>query len=92
METSDAMTVTVEFFGPFRVFGKNREVTLVGPVGYGELLSRLSADLGSDFAEHAARKSTTVIVNNRVASRRSLATLVIEPGDRVAFALLLGGG
>lgn len=92
METSDAMTVTVEFFGPFRAFGKKREVALVGPVCYCELVSSLTADLGPEFAERAARKNTTVIVNNRIADRKSLEALVIEPGDRVAFALLLGGG
>ena len=92
METSDTKTVAVEFFGPFRAFGKAREVALAGPVGYGELVDMLSADLGPGFAERAARKNITVLVNNRVASRKGLATLVIEPGDRVAFALLLGGG
>jgi molybdopterin converting factor small subunit len=92
MKTSDAKTVTVEFFGPFRTFGKEREVTLVGPVFYHELVSSLAVDLGPEFAERAARKNTTVIVNNRIAGRKYLEKLVIEPGDRVAFALLLGGG
>ena len=92
METSDAMTVTVEFFGPFRTFGKEREVALVGPVCYRELVNSLTADLGPEFAERAARKNATVIINNRIAGSKSLETLVIEPGDRVAFALLLGGG
>ena len=92
MDTSDAMTVTVEFFGPFRAFGKEREVALVGPVRYGELVNGLTTDLGTEFAQRAARKNTTVIVNNRIVGRKSLETLVIEPGDRVAFALLLGGG
>lgn len=92
METSDAMTVTVEFFGPFRAFGKEREVALAGPVCYRELVSSLTADLGPEFAKRAGRKNITVVVNNRIADRKSLETLVIKPGDRVAFALLLGGG
>jgi molybdopterin converting factor small subunit len=84
--------ITVEFFGPFREFGSKLEVPVSGPAGYRELLAKLETELGADFTSRAAKKNTTVIVNNRIASKKSLETLAVEPGDKVAFALLLGGG
>jgi len=89
---SGAGVVTVEFFGPFRAFGKGTDVAIGGPVGYEGLLALLSSELGPEFDERARRKNTTLIVNNRIAGRKNLEGLLIEPGDRVAFALLLGGG
>lgn len=85
-------SLIIELFGPFRKFGRQRDLEVDGPLGYGALLDRLGAELGEEFTEQARRKNTTVIVNNRIASPRSLDTLEIVPGDRVAFALLLGGG
>jgi len=85
-------SVVVEFFGPFRKFGHERDLAVGGPLGYGTLLEKLGAELGDEFTEQAKRKNTTVIVNNRIASPRNLDSLQIKPGDRVAFALLLGGG
>src|SRR5450756_3229759 len=67
METSDAMTVTVEFFGPFRAFGRMRVVALVGPVCYRELVNSLTADLGPEFAERAARKNTCLLYTSDAA-------------------------
>jgi molybdopterin converting factor small subunit len=85
-------SVRIELFGPFRKFGAERDLSLGGPVRYEELLAAIEADLGPAFGEQARRTNTTVIVNNRIASRKSLETLKIVPGDRVAFALLMGGG
>jgi len=84
--------VRIELFGPFREFGKEHLLALEGPVPYPEVVRVLACELGPGFAERAARKNTTVIVNNRIANRRSLEALQIKPGDKVAFALLLGGG
>ena len=84
--------VIVEFFGPFRMFGKERDLDVPGAIAYGRLVEMLGAELGSEFAEQAGKKNTTVIVNNRIVSRSKLELLQIEPGDKVAFALLLGGG
>jgi molybdopterin converting factor small subunit len=92
MASGSGSTVTVEFFGPFREFGKVREVRLSGSVGYGELVGILAGELGEEFSRRAARKNTTVIVNNRIADRKRLDSVEIKPGDRVAFALLMGGG
>jgi len=92
MVSAAAFEITIEFFGPFRRFGTERDLVVNGPVGFAELLDTLTAVLGPEFAEQAGRRNTTVIVNNRIASRQSLVTLEIEPGDKVAFALLLGGG
>ena len=84
--------VIVELFGPFRKFGRSRDLAVGGPLRYETLLEKLGAELGEEFTEQAKRKNTTVIVNNRIASPARLGSLQIEPGDRVAFALLLGGG
>jgi molybdopterin converting factor small subunit len=92
MDDTGQSEVRVEFFGPFREFGTERLLALEGPVLYGELVRSLAGELGPGFAERAGMKNTTVIVNNKIASKRSLETLEVKPGDRVAFALLLGGG
>jgi len=92
MDSGARGALIIELFGPFRKFGKQRDLEVEGPIGYEVLLARLGAELGDEFAAQARRKNTTVIVNNRIASPKSLEELVIVPGDRVAFALLLGGG
>lgn len=84
--------VRIEFFGPFREFGREGSLVVDGPVTFQELVDELEGKLGPGFVERAGRKNTTVIVNNKIASRRSLEALEIKPGDKVAFALLLGGG
>jgi len=84
--------VTVEFFGPFRVFGKGLELDLEGEVTYQEFLEMLVAVLGSDFRERAEKKNTTIIINKKVIDLETASGTTIRPGDRVAFALLVGGG
>lgn len=92
MDNTIENTVKIELFGPFRKFGAGLELALEGSVRFEELLAAIEADLGPDFGERARLNNTTVIVNNKIASRGSLETLEIVPGDRVAFALLMGGG
>jgi ThiS family len=84
--------VVVDLFGPFRAFGKELEFDLDDEVTYEELISRLEGSLGEPFAERARSRNTTFILNNRIVARDRLGAVQIGPGDRVAFALLLGGG
>ena len=93
MRTSEVPgRVAVDLFGPFRAFGKELELDLDAEVTYEELMSRLESSLGEPFAERARSRNTTFILNNRIVARDRLGVVRIGPGDRVAFALLLGGG
>lgn len=84
--------VKVELFGPFRAFGSPIEVPVEGDISFDELVELLEARVGAAFAERARKKNTTFILNNRVVPRNTLCEVEISPGNRVAFALLLGGG
>lgn len=84
--------VTVEFFGPFRAFGKGLELELEGEVAYDEFLERLVSVLGESFKERAEKKNTTFILNRKVVGRKAAGKARVRPGDTVAFALLIGGG
>lgn len=88
----EADTITVEFFGPFREFGKETAVQADAPVSFDRLVAMLTERLGGPFEERARRSNTTLIVNNRIVSRKRLTEVEIRPGDTVSFALLLGGG
>lgn len=84
--------ITVEFFGPFREYGKNYQLDLEEPVTFEELISRLETRLGPSFGERARRRNTTYILNSRIVEAEKLGSTSVGPGDRVAFALLIGGG
>jgi molybdopterin converting factor small subunit len=84
--------VAVDFFGPFRAFGKGTELEIDGDVAFEELVTSLSEALGPAFRERAEKKNTTFILNNKIVARDRLGDIRIAPGDRVAFALLMGGG
>jgi len=84
--------VTVEFFGPFREFGKNLELPVEGELTFDEIINRLEVELGESFRERALKKNTTYILNNQVVEKKVLSVLRISPGDRLAFALIIGGG
>lgn len=84
--------VEVEFFGPFRTFGSRLELKVPGEVSFEKLVGLLEERVDSGFAERAAKKNTTFIVNRKVVSPEVLGEVRVRPGDRVAFALLMGGG
>lgn len=84
--------VKVELFGPFRAFGSPIEVPVEGEISFDELVELLAVRVGAGFAARARKKNTTFILNNGVVPRNTLCEVEISPGDRVAFALLLGGG
>jgi molybdopterin converting factor small subunit len=84
--------VKIEFFGPFRKFGKCLELPSERELTFDELISRLAEELGESFRERALMKNTTCILNNKVIERKGLGEVRIAPGDRVAFALIMGGG
>lgn len=84
--------LTVEFFGPFREFGKGLELPLIEDIGFEELVSRLEERFGESFTQRAHMRNTTYILNNRVIDRKGIGTIRISAGDRFAFALVIGGG
>lgn len=88
----DGGVITVEFFGPFRSFGKVVEVPAAGPVSFGQLVEALVERFGESFGQRARMRNTTFIVNSRVIRTRDIESTEVDPGDRVAFALLIGGG
>jgi molybdopterin converting factor small subunit len=85
-------TIRVEFFGPFREFGTELELSLEGEVGFQELIDRLAAELGEAFRERAMKRNTTFILNKNSIRRKGWSEIRMKPGDHVAFALILGGG
>jgi molybdopterin converting factor small subunit len=84
--------IVVEFYGPFREYGKGLELAVENDLTFNELLEALEERLGLSFMERACKENSTYIVNNRIINRRNLDKIRISPGDRVAFALLIGGG
>ncbi len=84
--------VLIEFYGPFREYGKSCELIIDKPVTFKELIARLEKSLGTSFRERAMKENSTYILNNRIINRKELGEVRIRPGDRVAFALLIGGG
>ena len=84
--------VTIEFFGPFREFGKNLELPVEKELTFDELINRLEKELGESFRDRALKRNTTYILNNRIVEKRVLSALRVSPGDRLAFALIIGGG
>jgi molybdopterin converting factor small subunit len=85
-------TIRVEFFGPFREFGTELELSLEGELGYQEIIDRLAGELGEAFRERAMKRNTTFILNKNVIRRKGLSEIRMKPGDQIAFALVLGGG
>jgi len=90
--TDAAGTVKVEFFGPFRKYGKGLALEVDCELDYGELVSRIAREVGADFEEKALASNTSLIVDDRVVDRKKLDGMSVRPGEKVAFALLLGGG
>ena len=84
--------ISVEFFGPFRPFGKGAEVPAAGPISFDQLVEALVERFGEPFGRRARMRNTTLIVNNRVVRTRDIEKTEVGPGDRVSFALLVGGG
>ena len=90
--TGDIETVKVEFFGPFRKYGSVLDLEVEGELTYGELVSRIADEVGADFEKKASASNTTFVVDDRIVDRQKLDDTSVRPGDKVAFALLLGGG
>ncbi len=86
------MTLTVEFYGPFREFGKGLELELAGDTTFKEVVGLLKERLGEGFEQRSLNAQSTVIHNRIVVDRDKTADFSIAPGDRLAFGLLLGGG
>ncbi len=82
----------VEFFGPFRAFGKGLELAVDGETRFLVVVDMLSERYGEDFAQRSLNPHSTVIHNREVVDRDKTADFTIAPGDRLAFGLLLGGG
>ena len=92
MDVDETDRIVVEFYGPFRAFGKEIELTVNGKVTFDELVGILAQRLGEPFRERALMRNTTFIVNDRRIERKKRGEVHIHSGDRVAFALLIGGG
>jgi molybdopterin converting factor small subunit len=90
--TGAVKTVRVEFFGPFRKYGSVLDLEVQGELKFGELLSRIAGEVGADFEKKASSSNTTFIVDDKIVDRKKLDDTRVRPGDKVAFALLLGGG
>ncbi len=84
--------VHVEFFGPFREFGRGLELEVSGETDFLEVVSRLAARFGEAFEQRSLNAASTVIHNRVVVDRDKKANFTIAPGDKLAFGLLLGGG
>jgi molybdopterin converting factor small subunit len=84
--------VSIEFFGPFREFGKGLELEVSGETTFLELVHLLAARFGEAFEQRSLNAHSTVIHNRKVVDRDMMANFTIAPGDRLAFGLLLGGG
>lgn len=91
MKTGEGL-VRVEFFGPFREFGHRVDLTVPSDVSFEELVSLLEERVGPGFADRAARRNTTFILDSRIVPPQALGEVRVCPGDRAAFALLVGGG
>lgn len=91
MRTSQG-AVRVDFFGPFRVFGKSIEVPVTSRVDFDELVSLVEERVGPGFARMATKSNTTFIIDRKVIPPAARKRARLEPGDTAAFALLLGGG
>ena len=84
--------INVELFGPFREFGIGIELQADDKLTFNELMTRLEKELGGAFRERALKKNTTYILNKQVVREDALEAIRISPGDRFAFALIVGGG
>ncbi len=85
-------SLTVEFYGPFREFGKGLELEVAGETTFLEVVKALTQRLGEGFEQRSLNAASTVIHNRVVVDRDKNADFPIVPGDRLAFGLLLGGG
>ena len=84
--------VSIEFFGPFREFGRGLELEIEGETTFLEVVGLLSEEFGAAFEQRSLNSHSTVIHNRKVVDRDITANFTIAPGDRLAFGLLLGGG
>ncbi len=84
--------VIVEFYGPFREYGKSHELRIDKAVTFEELIELLEKSLGVSFRERAMKENSTYILNSKIINRKKIDDVLIHPGDKVAFALLIGGG
>jgi len=84
--------ILVEFFGPFRKYGKKANIACSSSLSFPELVKVVEQSVGQGFERRAMASNVTFIVNDKIVSREKLGDTKVEPGDCVAFALLLGGG
>ena len=84
--------ILVEFFGPFRKYGKKADISCSSDLSFPELVKVIEQSVGQGFARRAMASNVTYILNDKIVSREKLGDTKVAPGDRVAFALLLGGG
>lgn len=84
--------VSIEFFGPFREFGRGLELEIAGETTFLEVVRLLSEKFGEAFEQRSLNSHSTIIHNRKVVDRDKTANFTIAPGDRLAFGLLLGGG
>lgn len=89
MTIDQRSTVLVAFLGEFRRSVRTFpvEISLGAPCAWPAFLTELTALLGPGFTAMVARPETTVIRNNRPVPQSQLATVLIEPGDELVFAL-----
>ncbi len=84
--------VHIEFYGPFREYGKGLELKTEGDTTFLEVVRLLGARFGEAFTQRSLNPHSTVIHNRVVVDREKTADFTIAPGDSLAFGLLLGGG
>jgi hypothetical protein len=90
--SNENLTILVELFGPLREYGTSVCLPVDEPLPFSGLLDHLEKQLGIAFHQRVLRENITYILNNRVVDRDGSEDPMVSPGDRVAFALLLGGG
>lgn len=90
--STESHSILVELFGPLREFAVSVHLPLDETVPFSDLFDRLEGQLGSAWREKALRENITYILNDRIVDRDAPDDPLVRPGDRVAFALLLGGG
>lgn len=90
--STESPSILVEFFGPLRKYGVSVRLRLDETIPFSGLFERLDDRLGGAFSEGALRENVTYILNDRIIDRNAPEDPMVHPGDRVAFALLLGGG
>jgi hypothetical protein len=90
--SNENLTILVELFGPLREYGTSVRLPLDEPLPFSGLFGRLEERLGSAFYQRVLRENITYILNDHVVDRDGSVDPMVHPGDRVAFALLLGGG